>query len=385
MKDTVKIVKCSDYSLEAVTKAVKEVMDISGDTGKLFKNMKRIAVKVNLLKGAGPGEAVTTHPAVAYAVCRVLAENGIKPLVIDSPGTGTPYTKASLERVYQKCGYTELFRDSKFELNYNTDFTEIKVPQGKKIRQMKIIKPILDVDGVISLAKGKTHAFTQITAAVKNLFGVIPDMYKAIYHAKLKDINNFSDMLVDVCEFIKPVFSIIDAVTVMEGNGPGAGDPRHLGYLIASASPYAVDYAFAEIIGLNLNQNFVFLSAVKRELVDINRIKIKGDFEILKDFKFADTIVTVDGHVNPSFIFKVWYEIYKKVLDVKPRINKECIGCGICVKSCPMQAIELKDKKAVIDYSKCIRCYCCHEMCESRAIDLKKGILPSMMDKFLKR
>jgi len=47
--------------------------------------------------------------------------------------------------------------------------------------------------------------------------------------------------------------------------------------------------------------------------------------------------------------------------------------------------IEIKDKKARIDYSKCIRCYCCHEMCENTAIYLKKGILISMVEKFFKR
>ncbi len=386
MKNFVKIVECSDYNLEATYKALKEIVNFFEGPKKLFKNMKYVAVKINLLKPAEPGEAITTHPAVAYAMCRILGESGIKPLIIDSPGTGTPYTRTSLERVYKQCGYYELFKNSNFELNYNTEFTEIKVPDGKKIRQMQIIRPIIEADGVVNIAKGKTHAFTQITGAVKNLFGVIPDMYKAVYHAKMKDINNFSDMLIDVCDFVKPVFSLIDAITVMEGNGPSAGVPRNLGYIIGSSSVYAADYAFGEIINLNINNNPVLLSASKRKLIDFNKIKINGDYQKIDDFKFADTAaVTPDGHVDPSLFFKIFYEIFKRISDIKPCINKNCSGCAICKKACPVGAIEIINNKARIDYSKCIRCYCCHEMCNNKSIDLKKGVLASMLEKFLKR
>lgn len=42
------------------------------------------------------------------------------------------------------------------------------------------------------------------------------------------------------------------------------------------------------------------------------------------------------------------------------KINKDnCIGCKLCVKNCPVNAISMKDGKAVIDQDKCIECGIC--------------------------
>jgi formate hydrogenlyase subunit 6/NADH:ubiquinone oxidoreductase subunit I len=52
-----------------------------------------------------------------------------------------------------------------------------------------------------------------------------------------------------------------------------------------------------------------------------------------------------------------------------PWVNKnKCIGCGICTRKCPANAIIMKDNKAEIDMEKCIRCGKCHEFCPQNAI-----------------
>ena len=48
-------------------------------------------------------------------------------------------------------------------------------------------------------------------------------------------------------------------------------------------------------------------------------------------------------------------------------INDKCVGCGICVKSCPFDAIVMKDKKAVITDA-CTSCNVCIEKCPFDAI-----------------
>lgn len=52
-----------------------------------------------------------------------------------------------------------------------------------------------------------------------------------------------------------------------------------------------------------------------------------------------------------------------------PWIDKNmCIGCAICVKECPVNAISIKNRKAEIDMKKCIRCGKCHEVCPQEAV-----------------
>jgi len=54
--------------------------------------------------------------------------------------------------------------------------------------------------------------------------------------------------------------------------------------------------------------------------------------------------------------------------DARAVCKAACIGCGICVKTCPADAITLENYLAVIDPEKCTNCGECIKKCPTKAI-----------------
>lgn len=53
-------------------------------------------------------------------------------------------------------------------------------------------------------------------------------------------------------------------------------------------------------------------------------------------------------------------------------VDKEaCVGCGACVGSCPVEAIEIVDEKAVVDADTCVSCSACVGECPVEAITIE--------------
>jgi len=387
MNNQVYIVSCPDYN--QVDEKMDKLVSMMGGMSRFVEPNERIVLKPNLLLPARPEQAVTTHPRVVTAIARMVKKEGAFAVIADSPGSGYKYNEKTLSTLYRKCGMYEAAEESGAELNFDTTYKPVSFLQGKLIKHFDVIAPVIEADAVLNLCKLKTHTLMSFTGAVKNNFGVIPGLAKPGYHAKLHDQDHFADMLLDLAEYVSPRLSIMDAVTGMEGDGPGAtGTPRQIGLLLGSRNQLALDIIACEIIGLRREQNPLLIAAGKRGLAPagLDEIEVIGA-EISKirfsDYRLPATAVSagLGGHLN-------WWQkplepFFKSWLSQAPQvIRKKCLACGICLDSCPMNAITIIESKrnyARIDDKQCIRCYCCHELCPEGAIALRQSLMHQVL------
>ena len=384
MENKVYIVRCKDY--DDVEDKLGVLIDLMGGMGRFAKQGEKIVLKVNLLREARPEAAVSTHPSVVATVGRLARETGAVPVIADSPGGGYRYTRKTLDKIYHTNRMHQAANQAGISVNWDTSSRPVSYADGILTKHFDIITPVYEADAVFNLCKMKTHLFTVMTGAIKNIFGVIPGLIKTGYHAKLHDMQRFSGMLLDLAQYVSPRLTIMDAVLAMEGDGPGTGDPRSVGLLIGSKNPLALDVVATEIMGLKRTENPVIMEAERRALQP-NRLE---DIEIigadLADVKVADFKRTRVSAGNLGLERMPWYQrllepLFKNAFTVRPRVIWErCIACGTCIEGCPMEAISFVDERAFIDDDKCIRCYCCHEICPEEAIGLHSSWLYQLIN-----
>lgn len=372
----VSIVKCADYQYERVKNAVRESLDLLGGVGSFVKPGARVLLKVSLLMKRKPEKATTTHPAVVRAVAELVREAGGRPLIADSPGGYHFYTRGTLASVYETCGMREAAEMSGAELNYDTEAVDVPFPDGRIVKMVKTIKPVLDADLIISIPKLKTHMMTVYSGAVKNMFGVIPGSYKAEYHLRFEDTGDFADLLIDLCRLTKPGLTVMDAVVGMEGYGPTAGNPRTVGLVISSRDPFALDAAAVRLIGLEPRRVPTIVRAEQRGLcpADMGGVRVLG--ESIRDVAVTDfekPTVKVAFNYYSLFLPRWLKRRIDKVIKPKPVFDHgSCVGCGMCANGCPPRTIEMRDGKPVVDLSGCIRCFCCSELCAHGAVRIAR-------------
>ena len=377
---------CPDYG--QAEGAIRALVEQMGGMGRFVRPGERIVLKANLLRAAPPESAICTHPAVVEAVAKLVKEAGGTPVICDSPG-GALHKEAVLRSLYEKTGMAAAAAAAGAELSMDSSTRTVSLPEGKVLRQAEIITPVAEADGVIDLCKMKTHVLMSMTGAVKNLFGVIPGLSKVGYHATHPDHETFADVLLDLTGYVKPRLSLMDGILAMEGDGPGSsGIPRQAGLLLAAANPLALDTAAGAIMNLPRQDNPVLLAAERRGLTPCRMEDVEligGTVEELRmaDYKFpASTKSNLMDFLGP--LARPAERLCKKALSQTPRIDgAKCVGCGICAKSCPGQAIAMTapGKKARISQKACIHCYCCHELCPQRAVELHQSWLGRLLTK----
>jgi len=370
----VSIVKCTDYNSD-VTKKVEEAMKLI-QAEKILKKGQKVLLKPNILMGANPEKAISTHPKVMDALIVYLKKFNVKIYIGESSGMGAP---SGTDAAFKKSGIADVAKKHAVPfVNFDSDEHKVISVKGAKVlKSMQISKKLLEMDMVIDVCKLKTHMMTYYSGAIKNMYGVLPGRAKMHGHFIGKSIKGFSNILLDVYMAKIPTLILMDGIVGMEGNGPSNGSPKKTNLLLASDNGIALDIVASRIIGFKEKELIMFQLAKQRGLFPEN-ITVLGEKNVSVPYKKP---LKLFFDVN-SLASMTVFSFLRSGFDSDKSL---CKKCGICISHCPEKTIYWKKGYPYFDKKKCIMCYCCHELCPYHAVLLKKSFVAKVADKILKR
>ena len=376
------LARCENYEPGELKRALGKVLAPLGGLSFVRPGMK-IVIKANLVASKDPDAAVTTHPALLAALTEMLTARGAEVTIGDSPGG--LFNSVFVNRIYHGAGLGEAEKAGA-RLNQNFNERTAEFPEGFVLKEFPYTAYLDDADVIINFAKLKTHGMMALSAAVKNMFGIVPGTVKPEFHCRFPRVMDFARMLLDLNRRFPAYLNLIDGVVGMEGNGPTSGTPRKIGVLLASRDPFKLDLVAARLIGLKKDDVPTLEAAFREGLIPAAAeevsVNLPLDDLIVPDFKHISNekeLWTQDG--NAALWGKSLSRLMDRFLASRPILSpSDCVGCRECQKVCPVHAITMKDNKPKINRSLCIRCFCCQEFCPKGALHVRRPALAKLLN-----
>src|SRR3972149_4067069 len=228
----------------------------------------KVIIKVNFITDKTWDTGATTDPMVVEAIIKKLEDLPVKVYVVESDATIT-----SADKAFKATGMKEMCERNGVEclnLRHVKDTVELAIPDGEALKSITVPRLVTE-SAVISAAKLKTHMSTGVTLGMKNMFGLLPDKFKAKYHAK-----GISKVIVDINTVLKPHLTVIDGFVAMEGDGPVNGTPVQMNLIIAGKDPVATDATGARVMGIDPHDIRHIREAHQKGIGEIDNIEVVG-------------------------------------------------------------------------------------------------------------
>lgn len=388
-RSTVVLQECATYDLEPVAAKINEAIALLGGWERFVKPQDKVLLKVNLIGPKSSESASVTHASFVRALVRILKARDCTVWIGDSSG-GAIAGLAPTARSFKVAGYEAVAREEGAEIkNFDSEGVVAIRPESGLEETMYLAKPLFDADVIINVPKLKTHSAQVYTGAVKNVFGCVPGLRKAMYHRMAPAPAQLGQHIADIHKALRATghfqLHIMDGILAMQGEGPTAGSPYQAGKILASEDPLALDTVAAAMLGLTVSDVPILEVAAERGVGngDLAQIQVVGDH--------GTALPRLDGFRLPRATRSIKTRDGKalvKVVDffsTKPAVDlRKCRNCDTCVDSCPVQAIDRQTKQ--VDGKACIKCMCCHELCMFKAVELKYDhLLAGLITKFYRQ
>jgi uncharacterized protein (DUF362 family) len=214
--------------------ATRKALEALGGISRFVKKGQSVILKPNMSFANTPDRGSTTHPAVVTTVAQACMEAGAQQVVV------LDHTLQRAELCLERTGIRDACKQISgvhvMTLQDKKFFREIKVPRGKVLERVEVMKDILEGQVLINLPVAKSHSATGVSLGLKGLMGLIWD--RESFHSQY----NINQAVADLATVIKPHLTILDATRALASGGPGGpGDVRRPNLIIAGIDPVAVD------------------------------------------------------------------------------------------------------------------------------------------------
>jgi uncharacterized protein (DUF362 family) len=248
--------KCRGYERSAITAAVDAALAHLGLAGRLHG--QTVLLKPNLISTTGP-QLACTHPQFLAGVAVYLRDCGARVLLGDSPAFGSAATVCHRQGIYQALK------------GLDVKIVDFSTPLARRLAgglTVTLAREALECDLFVGLPKIKAHNQMYVTLAVKNLFGIVKGINKAMLHMVHGATHHrFAEIILDLVDLLPSQVHLADGIVAMHQSGPLDGRPLPLYCIAAAHSPVAMDTALLDVLELDPWRSPLWQVAKARNLV----------------------------------------------------------------------------------------------------------------------
>ena len=212
-----------------------------GGWGAFVQAGKKATLKPNAGWASTPEQGANTHPLLVEECIRACLAAGASEVVLPenpcSPSAQS-FAMSGIGAAAKRAG------GRLYEPDDEKDFVDLAVPRGKILRQVAVVRDVLDAGCLINLPVAKSHRGATLTLGLKNWMGSVRD--RGFWHR-----SGLHQCVADFGTRIKAHLTIVDATRIMVTNGPrGPGQMATPNQLAFGTDPVAVDAYAATLFGM---------------------------------------------------------------------------------------------------------------------------------------
>ena len=207
-------------------------------------------------------QGVMTSPECVEALVIALKDYTDKIIVGEADSGG--YNRFSIDEVFDRTGVRDLEKKYGVQIVNLTGlpYRSIQCRAGREGLEVPLPTLLLeDVDLFITAPVPKIHMYTQVSVAVKNQWGCIPDP-----SMRLRLHPHFAPVIHEITEQLPRPIAVVDGRFGLNRSGPLRGDPVELDWLLVADNLYAADLTALDLMGIDAGK-MRYLEFLRRQNV----------------------------------------------------------------------------------------------------------------------